>query len=226
MPPSCNSSVTRSCLPAPDHLSAGDYAPHAILMMAVKRLRCNGSASLELALELGFGQLDADGAAARAVFDIRAGQDLGHNGTICLLCFRCITIPPSRLRRATSLYTREAIRCGGDGPMSTREGQAASVTLLRREQLRSASAPTKSIVDSPTSIRRKSRARLWSIERVRGNHSKGFPGLFFLLPGVFFLEKQKENAVRFPFSRKKERTGLKNLFSFWRKSQNGSVKNN
>ena len=28
------------------------------------------------------------------------------------------------------------------GPMSTREGQAASVTLLRREQLRSASAPT------------------------------------------------------------------------------------
>ena len=32
--------------------------------------------------------------------------------------------------------------CGGDGPMSTRKGQAASVTLLRREQLRSASAPT------------------------------------------------------------------------------------
>ena len=28
------------------------------------------------------------------------------------------------------------------GPMSTRKGQAASVTLLRREQLRSASAPT------------------------------------------------------------------------------------
>ena len=42
----------------------------------------------------------------------------------------------------TSLYTREAIRCGGEGPMSTRKGQAASVTLLRREQLRSASAPT------------------------------------------------------------------------------------
>ena len=32
--------------------------------------------------------------------------------------------------------------CGGEGPMSTRKGQAASVTLLRREQLRSASAPT------------------------------------------------------------------------------------
>ena len=28
------------------------------------------------------------------------------------------------------------------GPMSTRKGQAASVTLLRREQLRSVSAPT------------------------------------------------------------------------------------
>ena len=42
----------------------------------------------------------------------------------------------------TSLYTREAIRCGGEGPMSTRKGQAASVTLLRREQLRPASAPT------------------------------------------------------------------------------------
>ena len=94
--------------------------------------------------------------------------------------------------------------------------------------MRSASAPTKSIVDSPTSIRRKPRARLWSIEGVRGNHPKGFPGLFFLLPGVFFLEKQKENAVRFPFSRKeKEKNGFKNafihslprfkkaLFSFW-----------
>ena len=81
-------------------------------------------------------------------------------------------------------------------------------------QMRSASAPTKSIVDSPTSIRRKSRARLWSIEGVRGNHPKGFPGLFFLLPGVFFLEKQKENAVRFPFSRKeKEKNGFKNAFN-------------
>ena len=30
-------------------------------------------------------------------------------GTNCLLCFDCITIPPSRLRRATSLYTREAL---------------------------------------------------------------------------------------------------------------------
>ena len=56
---------------------------------------------------------------------------------------RKITIPPSRLRRATSLYTREAIRCGGDGPMSTREGQAASVTLLRREQLRKVVRPYK-----------------------------------------------------------------------------------
>ena len=28
---------------------------------------------------------------------------------------RYSTIPPSRLRRATSLYTREAFRCGGDG---------------------------------------------------------------------------------------------------------------
>ena len=66
----------------------------------------------------------------------------------------------------------------------------------------------------PTSIRRKSRARLWSIEGVRGNHPKGFPGLFFLLPGVFFLEKQKENAVRFPFSRKeKEKNGFKNAFN-------------
>ena len=54
--------------------------------------------------------------------------------------------------------------CGGDRPMSTRKGQAASVTLLRREQLRSASTPTYSIVGFPTSIRRKSRARLWSME--------------------------------------------------------------
>ena len=125
MPPSCNSSLARSDLPAPNHLSAGNYAPHAILMMAV------------------------------------------------------ISLPTNTVK-------------------------------------------------AKTSIRRKSRARLWSIEGVRGNHPKGFPGLFFLLPGVFFLEKQKENAVRFPFSRKeKEKNGFKNafnhslprfkkaLFSFW-----------
>ena len=35
VPPSCNNSVVRSYLPAPRHLSAGNYAPHAILMMAV-----------------------------------------------------------------------------------------------------------------------------------------------------------------------------------------------
>ena len=34
VPPSCDSSVARSYLPAPDHISTGDYAPHAILMMA------------------------------------------------------------------------------------------------------------------------------------------------------------------------------------------------
>ena len=33
---------------------------------------------------------------------------------------------------------------------------------------------------SKTSMRRKSRARLWSIEGVRGNHPKGFPGRLFL----------------------------------------------
>ena len=54
----------------------------------------------------------------------------------------------------------------------------------------------------PTSIRRKSRARLWSIEGGRGNHLKGFPGLFFLLPGVFFLEKQKKMPSVSPFLEK------------------------
>ena len=37
VPPSCDSSVAQSDLPAPNHLSAGDYVPHAILMMAVGR---------------------------------------------------------------------------------------------------------------------------------------------------------------------------------------------
>ena len=76
-----------------------------------------------------------------------------------------------------------------------------------------------------TSIRRKSRAKLWSIEGVRGNHPKGFPGLFFLLPGVFFLEKQKENAVRFPFSRKeKEKNwGAKSKWAGFRPPQTGPL---
>ena len=91
------------------------------------------------------------------------------------------SLPPERsLRSAHRLSVQLHSKTNACGPMRT-------------------SAPTKSIVNAPTSIRRKSRARLWSIERVRGNHPKGFPGLFFLLPGVFFLEKQKENAVRFPF---------------------------
>ena len=36
MPPSCNSSFPRFDLPAPGHLTQSDYAPHAILMMAVR----------------------------------------------------------------------------------------------------------------------------------------------------------------------------------------------
>ena len=47
-----------------------------------------------------------------------------------------------------------------------------------------------------TSIRRKSRARLWPIEGVWGNHSEGSPTfLFFSSPGaaiLFFLYKEKE----------------------------------
>ena len=38
VPPSCNSSFARSHLPAPGHLTRSNYAPHAILMMAGKRL--------------------------------------------------------------------------------------------------------------------------------------------------------------------------------------------
>ena len=49
-----------------------------------------------------------------------------------------------------------------------------------------------------TSIRRKSRARLWPIEGVWGNHSEGSPTfLFFSSPGaaiLFFLEKGKEKT--------------------------------
>ena len=77
VPPSCDNSLNRPHLPAPNHLSAGNYAPHAILMMAV------------------------------------------------------ISLPANTAK-------------------------------------------------SKTSMRRKSRARLWSIEGVRGNHPKGFPGRLFL----------------------------------------------
>ena len=34
VPPSCDNSFAQSYLPAPGHISAGNYAPHAILMMA------------------------------------------------------------------------------------------------------------------------------------------------------------------------------------------------
>ena len=80
--------------------------------------------------------------------------------------------------------------------MSTRKGQAASVTLLRREQLRSASAPTYSIVGFPTSICRKSRARLWSMERP-GKHSKGSP----VVSSLFLLEPKGDPAQRSAFGK-------------------------
>ena len=80
--------------------------------------------------------------------------------------------------------------------MSTRKGQAASVTLLRREQLRSASAPTYSIVGFPTSIRRKSRARLWSMESPE-NHPKGSLVVSFL----FLLEPKGDPAQRSAFGK-------------------------
>ena len=53
------------------------------------------------------------------------------------------TLPPERsLRSAHRLSAEPRSKTNTCGPMSTRKGQAASVTLLRREQLRSASAPT------------------------------------------------------------------------------------
>ena len=98
---------------------------------------------------------------------------------------------------------RRGGHCPHAGPMSTRKGQAASVTLLRREQLRSASAPTKSIVDSLTSIRRKSRARLWSMESPE-NRPKGSLVVSFFSSRcdtvLFFLriEKEKNGVAKFP----------------------------
>ena len=59
-----------------------------------------------------------------------------------------------------------------------------------------ASAPTYSIVGFPTSIRRKSRARLWSMEGP-GNHSKGSPVVSFL----FLLEPKGDPAQRSAFGK-------------------------
>ena len=55
-----------------------------------------------------------------------------------------------------------------------------------------------------TSIRRKSRARLWSIEGVRGNHPKGFPGLFSFARRFLFGEA-KRKCRPFPLFPKRER---------------------
>ena len=53
------------------------------------------------------------------------------------------SLPPERsLRSAHRLSVELPSKTNTCGPMSTRKGQDASVTLLRREQLCSASAPT------------------------------------------------------------------------------------
>ena len=57
----------------------------------------------------------------------------------------------------------------------------------------------------PTSIRRKSRARLWPIEGVWGNHPEGSPTLLFLFftgRGDSFLSQRRE---RKEWGRKKTR---------------------
>ena len=55
----------------------------------------------------------------------------------------------------------------------------------------------------PTSIRRKSRARLWSIEGVRGKHPKVFLGLFSFARHFLFGEA-KRKCRPFPLSWKKQ----------------------
>ena len=53
------------------------------------------------------------------------------------------SLPSERSLRSAHRFSAEPrSKTNTCGPMSTRKGQAASVTLLRREQLRSASAPT------------------------------------------------------------------------------------
>ena len=78
----------------------------------------------------------------------------------------------------------------------------------------------------PTSIRRKSRARLWSIEGVRGNHPKGFPGLFSFARRFLFGEA-KRKCRPFPLSWKKQtkkrmwtpnRLGISKNSARWRKN--------
>ena len=63
----------------------------------------------------------------------------------------------------------------------------------------------------PTSIRRKSRARLWSMEGP-GNHSKGSPVVSFL----FLLEPKGDPAQRSAFGKEEERSGYE-VFGFSRK---------
>ena len=62
---------------------------------------------------------------------------------LVISCPSRLSLPPERsLRSAHRLSAELPSKTNTCGPMSTRKGQAASVTLLRREQLRSASAPT------------------------------------------------------------------------------------
>ena len=63
---------------------------------------------------------------------------------LVISCPSRLSLPPERsLRSAHRLSVELPSKTNTCGPMSTRKGQAASVTLLRSEQLRSASAPTR-----------------------------------------------------------------------------------
>ena len=67
---------------------------------------------------------------------------------------------------------------------------------------------------SKTSMRRKSRARLWSIEGVRGNHPKGFAGRLF--PFLIGTERRPSTAVGFREGRRRLR-----IWSFRRPGGSG-----
>ena len=68
---------------------------------------------------------------------------------------------------------------------------------------------------SKTSMRRKSRARLWSIEGVRGNHPKGFPGRLF--PFLIGTERRPSTAVGFREGRRRLR-----MWRFRRPGESGT----
>ena len=151
----------------------------------------------------------------RAARHLDDGEQVTFTDTSCRGWQRCIalTASPSGHRpdappRRGDVYKRQPCRGGRLCPSLPYYDFAADFceTIFAYCRADRVVRPYNSTVIFPNSIRRRLQGQgPWSLRRGSGKPFERFPRALFLLPGVFFLALQKENAVRSPFLKEKRK---------------------